>query len=70
MTEELNPYWSRRLELSVYDGCLLWEARVIVPTPGQNQALCELHGGHPGCLKNSLTRCVLLVARIDAEIET
>ena len=49
MTEELKPYWNRRLELTVYDGCLLWGSRVIVPPPGRIQALHELHGGHPGC---------------------
>ena len=44
VNEELKPYWNQRLELSVYDGCLLWGSRVIVPPPGRNQALCELHG--------------------------
>ena len=28
VTEELKPYWNWRLELSVYDGCLLWGSRV------------------------------------------
>ena len=31
VTEELKPYWNRRLELSVYDGCLLWGSRVAFP---------------------------------------
>ena len=44
----LKPYWSRRLELSVEDGCILWGSRVIIPPPGQKRMLAELHEGHPG----------------------
>lgn len=46
--DELKPYWSRRLELSVLDGCILWGNRVVIPLPGRNGLLAELHGGHPG----------------------
>ena len=36
--EMIQPYWNRKQELSVEDGCLLWGTRVIVPsecTPGE-----------------------------------
>ena len=45
---DLNVYFSRRLELSAYEGCLLWGSRVIVPKPGRDSVIQELHEGHPG----------------------
>ena len=40
-------------ELSVVDGCVLWGARVIVPPPGRQQVIHELHKihVHPGIAK-------------------
>ena len=67
-TEELKLYWNRRLELSVYDGCILWGS---VPPPGRNQVLRELHGRHPGCSRiKSLARMFCWWPGMDAEIET
>ena len=49
---DLNVYFSRRLELSAYEGCLLWGSRVIIPKPDQ-----ELYEGHPGITRmKSLAR--------------
>ena len=47
---ELEPYSSRRLELSTFDGCILWGSRIIIPSPGRQAVLQlqELHEGHPG----------------------
>ena len=45
--EELKPYWSRRLELSIHDGCISWGGRVAVPSRGIDYILVELHVGHP-----------------------
>lgn len=45
---EVEPYSSRRLELSSYDGCILWGSRVVVPSPGREAVIAELHEGHPG----------------------
>ena len=45
---DLEPYLSRRLELSTYEGCLLWGTRVVVPPPRRQAVLRELHEGHPG----------------------
>ena len=44
---ELKPYSLRRLELSAFEGCILWGSRVIVPPPGRQTVLQELHEGHP-----------------------
>ena len=32
--EELKPYWTRRWELSLHEGCILWGNRVVIPTQG------------------------------------
>ena len=45
---DLEPYSSRRLELSSYEGCVLWGSRVVIPPPGRQAVLQELHKGHPG----------------------
>ena len=50
-TKELQPYFSRRQELSVENQCLLWGIRVIVPTSLQKQLLADLHQNHPGMSK-------------------
>ena len=47
-SEELNPYFTKRTELSVEDGCILWGARVVVPPQGRSKVLTELHEAHPG----------------------
>ena len=44
----LKPFLTRKLELSTQDGVLLWGIRVIVPPPGQDLILQELHACHPG----------------------
>ena len=47
-SEELTPYYTKRAELSVEDGCILWGTRVIVPPQGRSKVLSELHEAHPG----------------------
>ena len=37
-----KPYWSRHLELSVEDGCIVWGSRVVVPSPGRQRVLQQL----------------------------
>ena len=70
VTEELKPYWNRRLELSLYDGCPLWGSGVIVLPPGRNQELSELHGGHPGCVRmKSVARMFRWWPEMDVELE-
>ena len=49
--DSLQAYQSRRLELSVQDGCVLLGSRVIVPKPGQGRILQYLHEGHPGMVR-------------------
>ncbi len=47
-SEELHPYWTRRLELTVEGGCIMWGIRVVAPKKLQDPLLSELHRDHPG----------------------
>lgn len=46
--DALKPYATRKDELSVHEGVLLWGARVVVPRKCRDQMLDELHDAHPG----------------------
>ena len=43
----LFPYFVRREELSIEDGCLLWGRRVVIPSVLRDGVLMELHECHP-----------------------
>ena len=45
---EHSSFFDKRHELSLYEGCLLWGSRVVVPTVCREAVLTELHEGHPG----------------------
>lgn len=54
---ETTHYFSKRHEITVEDGCLLWGIRVIIPKQLRERVLHELHTGHPGIVRmNSLAR--------------
>ena len=44
--QSVKPYANRKLELSVDSGCVLWGARVIIPTSLRSVVLNELHEVH------------------------
>ena len=56
----VKPYFSRREELSIEEGCVLWGVRVIVPRKLQSEILTMLHEGHVGMVKMKM---ICLVAR-------
>ena len=48
---DLQPYFTRKDELSVHGGCIMWGARVIVPPQGRDEVLNILHDSHPGIVR-------------------
>ena len=43
----LSQFFSRKTELSLYEGCILLGTYVVIPAPGREAVLAELHEGHP-----------------------
>jgi hypothetical protein len=53
----LRPCAKRKPELSVQDGYILWESRVVVPPSGCSQVMDKVHEAHPGAIRmKSLAR--------------
>ena len=60
------PYWQRKDELSMLDGCVLWGNRVIVPVVGRLKVLDMLRDGHTGITKmKTIARQVVWWLSID-----
>ena len=48
-----KPFYERRNELTVHQGCILWGMRVVIPNKLQERVFEELHDGHGhGCGKD------------------
>lgn len=68
--EAMKPFWTRRAEMSMLDGCALWGSWVVVPLPGQKLLLQELHAGHQGMVKMKSLACFFFWwPHLDADVE-
>ena len=56
LPQQLSKYWSARHCLTVCDGLLLYETRIVVPKQLQHDTPCKIHKGHKG-----IGRCRLRV---------
>lgn len=65
-----KPYYDRRSELTVHQGCILWGIRVVIPNKLQERILEELHDGHQGMVKmKALARSYVWWPNINQQLE-
>lgn len=66
----LSTYSAKRSELSIFQGCVMWGSRVVIPPQGRSTVLQELHEGHPGMTKmKALARMFVWWPLLDKDIE-
>lgn len=67
---DIKPYFIRRHELSIEQGCLIWGLRVLIPPNLKEPILKELHWSHPGVARmKSMARSHVWWPKLDADLE-
>ena len=68
--QALKPYFTRRNELSIHQGVIMWGCRVVVPIKLRSRVLQVLHTGHLGIVKTKgIARSYVFWPGIDSELE-
>lgn len=55
MDNGLHSYFSRRQEITVHQGCLLWGFRVIILEPLRKGILSTIHEGNIGAIARNMS---------------
>ena len=67
---ELHPYFNRKIQLTIHQGCILCRLRVVIPQYARKQVLEEVHSAHAGVVRmKSLARRHVWWPHIDQDIE-
>lgn len=67
---EFLPFFTRKHELSIEQGCIMWGYRLIIPEKYRNFILSELHSAHMGIVKmKSLARSYIWWPNLDQNLE-
>ncbi|XP_046559854.1 uncharacterized protein K02A2.6-like [Haliotis rubra] len=70
VSQELKPFYQRRLELTVEQGVVMWGTRVLIPTIYREALLNELHNEHSGMVHmKSVVRGIIWWPYLDRDIE-
>ena len=65
-----KPYYERRNELTVHQGCIFWGMRVVIPNKLQDRVLEELHDGHLRVVKmKALARSYVWWPNVSGRLE-
>ncbi len=65
---ELHPFFNRRFQLTVQEGCILCGLKVVIPSALRERVLEEIHEGHTGIVKmKSIARIHSGVSRISSK---
>ena len=67
---DFKPFFSRKYELSLDNGCILWGMRVVIPGRLRDRLLHMLHDTHPGISRmKAVSRCHFWWPQLDSQIE-